>query len=228
MRLTQNIARSRIIKVKVGAGQSQRTHQLQEALLKDHSGFFRGCLSNNFAESDTQEVNLPMDQCPIMVFDCFVNWLYTDRMVAVPGDPTNNEILMSLYVKAYILGDRLLSPGFQNRATKDLMQLCHDEHVYIQGIFDLAQNGLENSKMARFLIKQLAFYYGRYRDQLYADDQQFDAFLTYDAAITKQFLRDLLQVTLIFGAANFPRQQDEPARGPLEPWLVEELEPLTY
>ncbi|KAL8778331.1 MAG: hypothetical protein Q9213_007461 [Squamulea squamosa] len=104
------------IAVKVGAGNKAITWNLPKGLLTHISPFFKAALSRGWFEAQAESVDLPEDDPA--AFRLFYKWLYTWTLSKSEKYPTKitKDLDALLYVEAWILGDKLGCPHFQDFA----------------------------------------------------------------------------------------------------------------
>ncbi|KPI41222.1 uncharacterized protein AB675_8146 [Cyphellophora attinorum] len=98
MRYSDHV-QSQIIAVHVTNDSTTKTFHLPSTMLHQSSAYFRGCLSNSFAEALSHEVTLP--ETDASTFALFVDWL------AQPT-PTMSSLTSSQCIDLWLLADRLL------------------------------------------------------------------------------------------------------------------------
>ncbi|KAH7333112.1 hypothetical protein BKA65DRAFT_40143 [Rhexocercosporidium sp. MPI-PUGE-AT-0058] len=108
-----------IVKVNVhtcsdGTIDNDETHHQSFPIHKNHichySAFFDAAFNGNFAEAESQEVQL-YEVMP-ETFGIFVNWLYTQEIMSEDGEAPDIRSLVHLW----LLADRILVPSLQNQA----------------------------------------------------------------------------------------------------------------
>jgi hypothetical protein len=100
-----------IITVVLKNGDTTETVPIHKSFICYYSPYFNATFNGNFAEGDTQCVEL--EDAPPVAFNLFVKWLYTqdiaeEEMDLLNGDNTN-------LVDAWILADRFIVPRLQNQ-----------------------------------------------------------------------------------------------------------------
>ncbi|KAL8645725.1 MAG: hypothetical protein Q9226_007172 [Calogaya cf. arnoldii] len=104
------------IAVAVGADDKATTWNLPKRLLTHISSFFEAALSGPWLESTTESLNLPEDDPDAFRF--FLHWLFS-WMLCKPGEYPkliSPDATRDVYVKAWVLGDKLGCPRFQDFA----------------------------------------------------------------------------------------------------------------
>ena len=92
----------------VGTESEQKTWYLPEKVLTRCSPFFDAALNGKFAEASSKVINLPEDDP--MTFEIWVTWLSLGKCKDL-FDPCCYD---NYYVRAWILGDKLACPAFQD------------------------------------------------------------------------------------------------------------------
>ncbi|KAL8998303.1 MAG: hypothetical protein Q9169_002617 [Polycauliona sp. 2 TL-2023] len=108
------------ILVKVGRDAATATWNLPKGLLVRVTPFFEAALNRPWLESRTESVDLPEDSPDAFRF--FLHWLFT-WMVCRPGEypkMISLEATSSVYLQAWVLGDKLGCPRFQDFALAHL------------------------------------------------------------------------------------------------------------
>jgi hypothetical protein len=137
--------------VKIIVGAQEMVFNVHKVLLCAESEYFAKCFQGNFAEATTGETKLP--ETDPKTFTNFVKWLYTGDMAPF----ARGADVMGDMVDAYILGDRLVCPNFQNRAI-DLFQVAArvkpcDHSTIIRAV----TNAPTESKLLLYLAKQITY-----------------------------------------------------------------------
>lgn len=118
---------------------------IDEALLVEHSGFFRGAMSGHFIESKTRRVPLHDDDPSL--FQHLAAWLRTGNLdsclkedddhvmteqedQATTHENTNLSHTVDTLFNLWILGDKLQMPSLQNATTDTLIDLITKPHAF--------------------------------------------------------------------------------------------------
>ncbi|EEH03894.1 predicted protein [Histoplasma capsulatum G186AR] len=108
---------SPIVTVIVGPSDSARTFHLHSRLLVKASTYFKTALQRDrFTEGQEQKVELE-DVHPA-AFGFFIEWLYRDGWENGSETSQLHETIIPLYVRVYILGERLFCPRMQDAAAE--------------------------------------------------------------------------------------------------------------
>ncbi|KAI4268075.1 MAG: hypothetical protein L6R35_006792, partial [Caloplaca aegaea] len=107
---------SESVTVKVGEGEAAVAWNLPGALLRHASPFFAAALSGPWPESESKTIEMKEDKPAAFRF--FVRWMYTWVCSAEEKHPNQvvNNVLTSICIQAWVLGDKLLCPHFQDFA----------------------------------------------------------------------------------------------------------------
>ncbi|KAL3443917.1 hypothetical protein BJX65DRAFT_311395 [Aspergillus insuetus] len=126
---------SRLIHVYVG---KERQHfTLQARPLREVSELVEKTLTTEDAEVATHIIVLD-DEDPA-AFEMFIHWLYTSKLpVAVKGEPDHDEREYLELAKAWVLGQRLQCPKFQN-AAMDALVARRDEDFNLVNVHPLSK-----------------------------------------------------------------------------------------
>jgi hypothetical protein len=119
--------------------------------LKVERGFFRGYLAHNFADAISKEIHLPEDG--VEDFKHFMGWLYSGDFDITRQ--CNWEEAVQRYLGAYMLGNKLICPSYQNRVVKSILSLFQKASIPPYVLLRLFELGLEDSKLMKYLVKQI-------------------------------------------------------------------------
>ncbi|KAL2366233.1 hypothetical protein RJZ56_000881 [Blastomyces dermatitidis] len=105
------------VPVIVGPSDSARTFHLHSRLLVKASSYFKAALKRDrFTEGQEQKVEL--EDVQPATFGFFIEWLYRDGWENGSGTSELHETIIPLYVRVYVLGERLFCPRMQDAAAK--------------------------------------------------------------------------------------------------------------
>ncbi|KAL8970273.1 MAG: hypothetical protein Q9197_003889 [Variospora fuerteventurae] len=112
----ENLERSDSVTVKVGEGEEAVAWNLPGALLRHASPFFAAALSGPWPESESKTIEMKEDKPAAFRF--FVRWMYMWVCSAEEKHPTQvvNNVSTTVCTHAWVLGDKLLCPHFQDFA----------------------------------------------------------------------------------------------------------------
>lgn len=120
--MTDTFHKSPIVFVTVGTGSTQQTFQVYEELLTSNSAYFKAALGSDLLEGRSKTFQL--DEDDTYAFDLFVRYLYRGCHTTVENPFSNNwnaaELYLDFQIRAYLLGDKLISLGFKSMIAKDL------------------------------------------------------------------------------------------------------------
>ncbi|KAL2008844.1 hypothetical protein VTN00DRAFT_7038 [Thermoascus crustaceus] len=134
-----------IIHVVVGKDATQWA--IHRKLLCSQSNFFKTAIDSPFREGTENKVVLSEGQND--VFSLFVQWLYSGSFV------TNS---LPLLLQAYVLGDKLGSPGFQTLAFDKIYAFNISScHLTAEQAVWASENTLPDSTLRRFTMDTMAF-----------------------------------------------------------------------
>lgn len=133
--------------IHVVVGNNATLWAIHRKLLCSHSNFFSAAINSAFREGAEKKVILREELND--VFSLFVQWLYS-------GSFTTNA--HPLLLRAYVLGDKLGSPGFQSLAFDKIYAFnvsnCHftaEQAVWV------SENTLPDSMLRKFTMDTMAF-----------------------------------------------------------------------
>lgn len=120
-------------------------------LLCHVSTFFKAALKGGFEEAKEKRVTLKEDDPS--AFNLFVLWLYKGNLFEYSADST----LSKFTVKAWVMGDKLGAPAFQNCMMKELLgqNLLYDPEV-ARYIYD---NTSEGSPLRMVAVDMIVYLY---------------------------------------------------------------------
>jgi hypothetical protein len=130
-------------------------------MLRTNSEFFNMALSNRWREGEEKNVHLPEDDPN--VFDAYLNWLYTHRVVtctATNDDGSNKtkgkESRFKPLMRLYVLGEKLMDAYFQNILIDHIVSSIRQTNTY-PNIFDVGilYAGTPKGSSARELMVDL-------------------------------------------------------------------------
>ncbi|KAJ8111849.1 hypothetical protein OPT61_g5650 [Boeremia exigua] len=132
------VAASGIVIIEIGT-ERQRYH-VHKALLARHSDYFNRALTGSWEEA--QEGVVALNDVDTAAFDLFLQWLYTQTMPNdmqistitetddLEGDDDGEQTsLLWIYIRAYVLGTRILSPAFCTSIINCLNRDCLPERM---------------------------------------------------------------------------------------------------
>jgi hypothetical protein len=163
--------------------------------LKVERGFFRGYLAHNFADAISKEIHLPEDG--VEDFKHFMRWLYSGDF-----DITVRRIweeAVQRYLGAYMLGKKLICPGYQNRVVKNMLSLLQKVSIPPFVLMQLFALDLEDSKLMKYLVKQIACAYVN-KPEFYTDEKtpeyasSWEQILVHDAGLAQQLLDTICEM----------------------------------
>jgi hypothetical protein len=134
---------------------------VHKVLLCAESEYFAKCFQGNFAEATTGETTLP--ETDPKTFTNFIKWLYTGDMAS----SASAADVMGEMVDAYILGDRLVCPNFQNRAIDLFQAVARVTACDRSTIIRAVTNAPTESKLLLYLAKQITY---EVSEQVYTTD----------------------------------------------------------
>ncbi|RDW92789.1 BTB/POZ domain-containing protein [Aspergillus mulundensis] len=95
-------------------GEQRKTFVVHEAALREFSPFFDKALTGEWKEARERVVQLPEEDPE--VFDIFVHWVYCGKLPFSIDEHTGDiDAEYMELAKAYVFGEKLLSPEFQDR-----------------------------------------------------------------------------------------------------------------
>jgi hypothetical protein len=144
------------VKVVVGTGSEQTVHYLPPAALKAKSGFFRGCLSGPFKESEEKVITLS-DIDP-KTFAFFVEWLFSNKVwhVTTKDSKTAEQDEMDK-IDVWLLADRLLAEGLQNHCMDSIRHALAVQQWVYGGPKVLCGPSSTSSQLKAYYIEEMAW-----------------------------------------------------------------------
>ncbi|GLI78896.1 hypothetical protein PoHVEF18_007218 [Penicillium ochrochloron] len=112
--------------VAVVVGPQREVFHVHETLLRQSCPFFDKAMGPQWKESKERKITMPDDDAEVMKI--YVYWLYCGALLMYPPtsqDSAEREDLS--YVKAWILGDKLLDLDFQNAVIDGIFERYHTE-----------------------------------------------------------------------------------------------------
>jgi hypothetical protein len=177
------------------------------SLLKSESGFFRGCLVHNFVEAASGVIRFPEDRIDDFIY--FLKWLYSGNLTVAPTplEITKDSwpILFRRYLRAYVLGNKLICPRYQNAVVEKMMKLFPDyTNMPPNALQQLLALGLGDTKLMKFLVKRMAYSYVVNQEQAYVDEKHhsnhaisWKNLLPLDLGLTQQILKAKYDVGIV-------------------------------
>lgn len=172
-------------------------YYLPTTLLRQHSAYFKACLSGTYQESHTNEVKL--DDVDPALFKHFVGWLYSKAAnmadISIPEDCDQYSITEQedLLVALWFLGDRFLAEQLQNDCIDALRLIKQSENARTSVLKMIDDRGGRDTTLREFYVKQLAFdltCLGHHRSFITGDDAWTE--------LSADTLRDLIPYSLLF------------------------------
>ena len=125
------------------------TWHLPKSLLTYHSPFFAAALEGSFAEAQKMQVCLVEDDPES--FRIFVQWMLAEQIdldSSVIGMKSPDEEI----AKAWVLGDKLRCPRFQNQLMLQLISLYQNQPICPITAATAYYRTAPNSKLRKFII----------------------------------------------------------------------------
>lgn len=158
----------------VGTEGDTKTWHLPKELLVNASPFFSAALNGSFAEATSRTVSLPEENTD--AFALFIRWLYVGEicgnMVGSEDQATGDETLETgsdpsidstsyartkIYLKAYILGDKLGCLIFLDLAMLELIKDHKSDVLRAETMRVVFEQSAPGSKLRQFAIDQFRF-----------------------------------------------------------------------
>lgn len=103
----------RIVTLRVGEQPTTRDLSIHEAILIEHSAFFRTALDKKWREGRSRQIDLPFDSGDVVA--AFVDWAYFSRIASKPVSPPelpmdDGEFLF--LAQMYSFGDKVQADAF--------------------------------------------------------------------------------------------------------------------
>ena len=134
---------------------------LPKALLSHHSAFLKAACTRDFKEREDNCIKLPTDDPAI--FALFVEWMIYQKYTL----PLFAGRRANLHAETWVLGDKLMSPGFKNYAMGNLytsyspsFTLFASRAVSAEHFAYACSNAMVGSPLRRFYVDFVATYYG--------------------------------------------------------------------
>ncbi|KAL8947993.1 MAG: hypothetical protein Q9222_005775 [Ikaeria aurantiellina] len=149
-----------VVTVRVGSGSEERLWRLPKPLLTHASPFFRAAFCCHSKKSYRKEVHLE-DESP-SAFRFFLGWLFTTG-ISDPSDLDNDLVYDTprfTYLLAWILGDKLACPRFQDFAMECLRASTNKRWFQDSALFfrEAYFNTPAGSKLRRWAANQFLYY----------------------------------------------------------------------
>ena len=192
----------------VGPSGNTKTWHLPKNLLVNASPFFAAALNGSFAEATSKVITLPEDNTD--AFTLFIRWLFVGNISGelfnhkdkLTGDeilgtcdaginsPLFSTTIISVYLQACILGDKLGCPEFQDLAMLEVID--NHEHTCLppETIRVIYEQSGPDSKLRRFAIDMF-----RYELQGHVLPERTATFVS-TSKIAKEFGLDFLNACL--------------------------------
>ncbi|CAL8574602.1 hypothetical protein XPA_000556 [Xanthoria parietina] len=139
--------------VKVGADEKSATWTLPKSLLTHSAPFFEAALSRPRLESTTESLHMPDDDPDAFRF--FLHWLFA-WVICKSGDYPNiisRDATSYAYSRAWVLGDKLGCPRFQDFAFMHLLHASPFSMNLMGEVFDMTPVG---SRLRQWMTLVLA------------------------------------------------------------------------
>ena len=152
----------------VGAESNQKTWYLPKKVLTHCSPFFDAALNGNFTESSSKAVYLPEDD-PI-AFEMWATWLSLGKCEGLFEYGAYDHF----YVRAWVLGDKLVCPAFQDHVMFQFLDWCdHDGDLWPDTIHVVYRVSSPGCKLRQFFVDWFAWeklhgWLSDYEDQIIA------------------------------------------------------------
>jgi hypothetical protein len=138
-----------MVTVNVGEGDNRKVFKIHKKFAVYHSRVFKTAFDGNFAESETQSIDL--DDVDTEVFGLFVQWLYTQDLRSVDKDYPMGDLL----IKLWVLADRLIAPKCQNSTVCAIeARLRRDKFVRTDQVKYIYDNTIPGSPLRRLIVDQ--------------------------------------------------------------------------
>jgi hypothetical protein len=112
--------------VAVVVGPQKEVFHVHETLLRQSCPFFDKAMGPQWKESKERKITMPDDDAEVMKI--YVYWLYCGALLMYPPKSQESADREDLsYVKAWILGDKLLDLEFQNAVIDGIFERYHTE-----------------------------------------------------------------------------------------------------
>ena len=115
----------------VGAESNQKTWYLPKKVLTHCSPFFGAALNGNFGEASSKAVDLPEDDPA--AFELWATWLSLGKCEGLFEDGQYYDA----YVRAWVLGDKLACPAFQDHVMFQFLDWCEHDGDLWPGVIDV-------------------------------------------------------------------------------------------
>ncbi|KAI0118778.1 hypothetical protein GGR51DRAFT_554467 [Nemania sp. FL0031] len=139
-----------MVTINTPSGKQYLVHALTVAHLSD---YFRAALNSNFVEGKKREFHLTQ-HCDDEVMKIFTSWLYL-RCTALEYNIGKTcfmqDVTLGIAVKAWLLGDYLLAPKFQN----DMIRYIHKGNMATDGpkiIQEFGEQFPEDSTLEKLFV----------------------------------------------------------------------------
>lgn len=129
-------------------GSGKQKFVLHRNFICHYSPFFDATFNGDFKEGKDQQLDL--EETDPKVFGIFVNWLYTQEIVAPDEYPATSSHLVRLWV----LADRMLVPKLQDDALEEFDKLRVEHRLRLSGgtIQYIYDNTVDGSPLRRYVV----------------------------------------------------------------------------
>lgn len=161
--------RGNLVEIRVG-DINPITYYVHEEALCAASPFFKSALSHDWKEAEQRCVHLKEEEPE--VFDLYLQWVYraalplpeyvADEQLLENNSqiPKRDDQLQVLFIRSYVLGDRLQDDDFMDAVTDAIIDLCIRNvarrnlwHFFPpKGIRFIYENSLDSCKLRRFIV----------------------------------------------------------------------------
>ncbi|KAF2851801.1 hypothetical protein T440DRAFT_422502, partial [Plenodomus tracheiphilus IPT5] len=109
-----------VIAVRVGPEPNHTDFTIHETLIRKSSPFFEKSLGNKWRKAQERVVRLPT--CSASAFSLYMQWLYTNRLHAIPKDASGSTSELANLVPACLLGEYLQDISFQDHVMDAIIE----------------------------------------------------------------------------------------------------------
>ncbi|KAK4495737.1 hypothetical protein PRZ48_013005 [Zasmidium cellare] len=200
----------RIVTLNVGPGPTTTDFAVHEAILREHSPFFRTALDKKWREGRSRIIELPYDDADVVA--AYVDWLYFKRIASKPVSPPELPIDDGEYqflARMYAFGEKVQADSFCDNVIDAMAQKTDDvaadgtrtfpSHSAIMALY----NGTPTDSPARQFVIDMYAEFGA--EKWVPKEAEFNnlEFLT-DLA---RALLDRSQASSLHKQSNYPRRR---------------------
>ncbi|KAK4619511.1 hypothetical protein CLAFUW4_11456 [Fulvia fulva] len=205
----ESILDNRIVVLKVGSAPT-KDFTVHEAILREHSHFFRSALDKRWREGRSRIVELPDDDAEVV--SAYVDWLYFRKIASKPISPPElpmDDGEYQLLAQLYVFGDKVQADAFCDSVLDAMAQKTDDvatdgtrtfpSHSAIMALYNGTPMG---SPGRRFVVDM----YAEYGAQSWIPSESEFNHAEFLTDLVRALL-DKRQTSSVHKQSNFPRRR---------------------